>query len=105
MEVMNMSQYRKNLLEQLRLAFYEKPGHKLTDERLQKAVTVNAELQNLGYSLSAQGIAQLAGSDSLESFYAGFRDLIPDVSAKPMYPDFPSQVMNMDEAQFSLLTT
>ncbi|MCR5066590.1 MAG: hypothetical protein K6A14_00840 [Erysipelotrichaceae bacterium] len=95
-----MSQYRKNLLEQLRLAVYEKPCHELTDERLQKAVTVNAELQNLGYSLTAQGIAQLAGSDSLESFYADFRQLIPNITVKPMYPDFPTQVINMEEAQF-----
>ena len=95
-----MSQYCRNLLEQLRLAVYEKPNHQLTDERLQKAVTVNAELQNLGYTLTAQGVAQLAGSDSLENFLVSFRDLIPDVSAKPMYPDFPSQVMNMEEAQF-----
>ena len=95
-----MDNYRRNLLDQLRLVTY-RPGQGVPDDlSLQKAMTVNQELRALGFSLTAQGIVELAASPSLESFHAEFRKLIPQVRAKPMYPNFPSQVMAMDEAQF-----
>ena len=95
-----MYNYPQNLLEQLRLAVIKKPANELTEENMVKAMTVNEELQNLGYCLNARDIIKLAESDSLDTFYADFRKLIPDVEAKPMYPDFPTQVMEIDEAQF-----
>ena len=95
-----MENYRRNLLEQLRLVAYRPGRGEPDDQSLQKAMTVNEELKSLGYSLNALDIVRLATSPSLVSFYADFRNMIPDVSAKPMYPDFPTQVMAMDEAQF-----
>lgn len=95
-----MDKYYQNLLEQLRLAVIRKPEKTLTDEGMVKAMTVNAELQQLGYSLNPQGITELARSESADSFYRQFVKLIPEVSAKPMYPDFPRQVMEISEAEF-----
>ena len=74
----------------------------LTDERIVQAMTVNEELRNLGYTLKPEDILRLAGSPSLTSFAKDFRSLLPDVTALPMYPDFPRQVMEMNEAEFRL---
>ena len=95
-----MSNYHQNLLEQLRLVVYKDSGKSLTDETMVKAMTVNEELKNLGYCLNAADAVKLAQSDSLDVFYADFRKLIPDVKAKPMYPNFPTQVLEIDEAEF-----
>ncbi len=95
-----MSKYRKDLLEQLRLAVIKEGSFELSDERLAAAVTVNEELGQLGYCLRPADIARLAKSPDLDIFYEGFRELVPDIGAKPMYPDFPSQVMEMEEALF-----
>lgn len=95
-----MNNYRQNLLEQLRLAVFEDSQNELTDANMVKAMTVNEELKNLGYCLTAPDIVKLARSDSLETFYPEFRKLIPDVEAKPMYPNFPTQVLEIDEATF-----
>ncbi len=94
-----MNAYRKNLLEQLRLVVLRE-GTELTDEKLAKALTANENLSSLGFTLNAKGLIALAKSPDLDGFYSEFRSYIPEVEAKPMYPDFPRQVMNIDEAQF-----
>ncbi|MBR0482066.1 MAG: hypothetical protein IJJ48_06320 [Firmicutes bacterium] len=95
-----MDQYRKNLLEQLRLCVIEE-GQKDADDRgLVKAMSVNEELKALGFCLAAEDIVRLARSESVDSFYRDFVSMLSEVKAKPMYPDFPSQVMDMDEAKF-----
>ena len=76
------------------------PMHEVTDDMLLAAVTANEELMNLGYTLSAKDIVKLASSAELNIFPSIVKNLIGDVKAKPMYPDFPKQVMNMDEATF-----
>ena len=96
--------FEKLLLSELRLAAY-RPGSDspaLTDEKVAQAVTVNEELRNLGYTLAPGDLLLLAGSPSLFSFAEHFRSLLPDVTAPPMYPDFPLQVMEMEEAEFRL---
>ena len=99
------NKFEKLLLSELRLAAYT-PGAeddpKLTDEMLAQAVTVNEELINLGFTLKPKDLAALAGSPSLTGFAKHFRSLLPNVSAPPMYPDFPLQVMGMSEAEFRL---
>lgn len=72
----------------------------VTDSSLVKAMTVNEELKNIGYTLSPAGIIAIAKSDELDTFLNRIKSYIPDVKAKPMYPDFPTQVMGMDEAVF-----
>ena len=95
-----MEQYRKNLLEQLRLCVIDEKKLPVSDGSLVKAVTVNEELRRLGYSLSAADVVRLAGSESLDGFYTDFVPLLGDVKAAPMYPGFPKEVMEMDEALF-----
>ena len=93
-----MDQYRKNLLEQLRLCVIKEGSRDVSDDDLVKALSLNEELKRLGYCLKASDIVRMARSDSMESFYGDLASLLSDVKAKPMYPDFPSQVMSMDEA-------
>ncbi len=95
--------FRKYLLSELRMAVYQ-PGDpaELTDELLCEAVTLNENLQILGYILRPEDLLRLAVSPSLRGFYIGLKALVPDVTAQPMYPGFPQQVMAMSEAEFRL---
>ena len=92
----------------------------LSDEDMAWAVTANANLEGTGYTLSQPSILTLAACHraltdlSIGSTFLPFAEdlaaqlnpladlqrLVPEVSAAPMYPDFPTQVMEMDEAQF-----
>ena len=74
----------------------------ITDIQMVQAVTANEELMHLGYTLRPADLIRLAASPSLTGFTEHFRSLLPDVTAPPMYPDFPRQVMQMDEAEFRL---
>ena len=67
---------------------------------LVKAVTLNENLQALGYALSPADVAAIAVSPSLDGFYDKVRGMMDTVKAEPMYPGFPQQVMEMDEAVF-----
>ncbi len=91
------------LLSELRMVSYQ-PGNlaEMTDDMLCEAVTVNENLQSLGFTLRPADILRLAVSPSLEGFYEAVKALVPDVKDKPMYPGFPQQVMEMDEAEFRL---
>ena len=95
-----MNTYDKNLLEQLRLVVLTPKKDRPDEASLVLAMTANENIRQLGYCLSPEGIVSLAKSWELESFYENFRTLVPDVKAEPMYPDFPSQVMEIDEAHF-----
>ena len=96
--------FEKLILSELRLAAYAVGTEESqpTDESIVQAVTVNEELRNLGYTLTPADLMRLACSPSLEGFARHFRSLLPEVAAPPMYPDFPLQVMKMDEAEFRL---
>ena len=116
------SALEKLLLSELRIVVYEpgpapgSPEHApapgsaeassaqkpLLDKQITKAMTVNEELRNLGYTLKPGDILALAASRSVDGFAEHFRSLLPKVDAPPMYPDFPSQVMEMEEAEFRL---
>ena len=95
-----MSKYDKNLLEQLRLVVLTPEKDQPDETSMVLAMTANENIRQLGYCLSPAGIAALAKSQELESFYDSFKALLPDIKAEPMYPDFPSQVMEIDEARF-----
>ena len=94
--------YDKLLLDELRLVPYEVGDGGMSDARLARAVTLNVNLQSLGYILSPADLAALAVSPSLDGFYRKVRDMTDSVNAEPMYPGFPEQVMRMDEALFRL---
>ncbi len=92
--------YHKLLLDELRFVVYEKGDASLTEELLTKAVTLNENLKSLGYMLSPADIAALAVSPSLDGFYESVKSMMGRVDAAPMYPGFPRQVMDMEEAVF-----
>lgn len=95
--------FHELLLSELRMAVYQ-PGNpeRLTDELLCKAVTLNENLQSLGYVLRPDDLVKIAVSPSMDSFFRHVKSLIPDVKAEPMYPGFPQQVMEMSEAEFRM---
>ena len=95
--------FYKLLLSELHMAAYQ-PGcpADITDDLICESVTLNENLRFLGYTLRPDDILRLAASPSLHPFFEGFRKLIPEVKAKPMYPGFPQQVMEMSEAEFRL---
>ena len=91
------------LLSDMRMVSYQ-PGNpaEMTDDMLCEAVTMNENLQSLGFTLRPADILRIAVSPSLEGFYEAVKALVPDVKDKPMYPGFPRQVMEMDAAEFRL---
>ena len=92
--------YKYLLLSQYRMAVYDDTELPLTHENLIKAITLNENLLSLGYTLTAKDIITLASSPSLDTFYSSIKSIIPNIKAKPMYPNFPQQVMKMDEATY-----
>ena len=92
--------YDQLLFSELRLIAVTENTAPLTEENLVKAMTVNAELRALGYTLPAGEIIRLAKSADADTLADRVRSYIGDVKAKPMYPNFPSQVMELDEAVF-----
>ncbi|MBR2683584.1 MAG: hypothetical protein IKE22_10020 [Atopobiaceae bacterium] len=92
----------------------------LDDADLTWAMTANANLDGTGYTLSLDSVhvlaayhhamAELARTSTLVPLsrfaddginpLADLQRLVPDVKANPFYPDFPTQVMEISEAQF-----
>ena len=102
MPAVNAMSYDKLLLDAMRMVSFTPSSQPLTNEGLVKAMTVNENLQTLGYVLQPNDVIRLAQSPSVDSFYDHVKSLMSTVDAKPMYPDFPTQVMEMDEAQYRM---
>ena len=92
--------FYKLLLSELRLIPVTFTEDALSEANLVCAVTANEELSSLGWTLSPADTVKLSRCEELRSFPAYVRNLMEDVTAKPMYPDFPKQVMEMSEAKF-----
>lgn len=97
---MNNISYESLILSEYRLALIDPNKQELSDRNLVKAMTVNENLITLGYTLSPIDVINLARSSSVDNFYDFIKSITGDVKAAPMYPNFPNQVMEMDEAQF-----
>lgn len=98
-----MNKFRKLLLEELRIVPITIAKDKtILNSDMVKAMTINEELNNLGYTLNPNDIIKLAKTydAELDSFLDNFKNTLNDVKSKPMYPNFPTQVMKIDEAQF-----
>lgn len=95
------SEYLNSMVREMRiipvLSMYKE---NVTDEDLVRAMTFNTEINNLGYTLKPNAIIKLAKTspEVMNTALKYFKDAIGDVKAKPMYPNFPTQVMKMDEA-------
>lgn len=94
------NKYLKTVLSEKRLMEIKPAKGELSDENLVKAMTVNENLKAWGYTLKPRDIVKLSKSKSLDNFVIDFEKLLDEIPAKPMYPDFPKQVMNIDEAVF-----
>ena len=94
--------YDKLIFDALRMVTYKSGTGVLTNDALTKAVTLNENLASLGFTLKPNDIVKIASSPSVETLYDDISSMMSSVEAKPMYPDFPTQVMDMDEAQFRL---
>lgn len=88
------------MFTELRMVSFDGKKCELDEKLLIKAMTLNDELINIGYTLSPEDIVRLSRSKSLYSFFDHVKSLVGEVKAPPMYPDFPEQVMNLTEAQF-----
>ena len=76
---------------------------KLTNQALAKAMTLNTNLESLGYTfLPLDLVETIALDDKIGDLYDKINSFVPEVSAPPMYPNFPTQVMNMDAAQYRM---
>ena len=93
-------EYRKLLLNELRLAVIQPSPLQESNNSLLAAMTVNENLKSLGYTLTPKDIIRLSKDSSLYTFYDSIKELMDNVEAEPMYPNFPTQVMEMDEATF-----
>lgn len=91
--------FQKNLFTEIRTVIAN-DLYQLTERNLVKAMTVNENLKSLGYTLKPQGVITLAKSNELETLFNTISNFEPEIKAKPMYPDFPKQVMEIDEAKF-----
>ena len=91
---------KKLLLSELRMYPILGEYSEITDENMVKAITINEELKNLGYTLRPTNIVKLAKYININTFLNDFTVCMGDVKAKPMYPNFPTQVLDMDEATF-----
>lgn len=92
--------YDQLLFSELRLVSISTGNLKTDDSAMLCALTANEEILSFGFTLSPKDIVRLSRSRDIKDFPARVREYAGDVKAKPMYPDFPSQVMEMGEAQF-----
>lgn len=99
---MSDMEFQKNMFSELRIVTADlSASGKLSDETLCKAVTMNENLRTeYGYMFNPRDLVRIADADAAAQIAEQFRELVPEVKAKPMYPDFPSQVMEMSEAEF-----
>ena len=73
----------------------------ITDGSMVRAITMNENIRSeYGIMFNANDIVKIAKADASKEVYDKISEIVPEVLAKPMYPDFPSQVMAMDEAVF-----
>lgn len=94
---------RKLFLSELRMVVFQQGNtEQITDRKMVMAMTVNENLKSIGFTLNPVDIVRLAVSPSLEKFFDSIKELVPNIDAEPMYPDFPEQVMKLSEAEFRL---
>lgn len=97
----NKQSYLKLLFSEFRFVVADKGQVPLSNEALTKAMTLNTNIESLGFTFTAKDIVEVISTmENPEEIYEAIESYVSIVKAKPMYPDFPSQVMGMDEAQY-----
>lgn len=73
---------------------------------LELALIDNENLNALGYELKGEGIVKLAkeytANPEMTPLHLRVKEFEPDIEASPMYPNFPIQVLEMDELEFRI---
>ena len=72
----------------------------ITDKDLIESITLNENINTLGFTFNTESLVKIASVEDKSIIYKAIKASVPEVKAKPMYPDFPSQVMSMDEAEY-----
>lgn len=97
----NKQSYLKLLFSEFRFVVADKGQVPLSNEALTKAMTLNTNIESLGFTFTAKDIVEVISTmENSEEIYEAISSYVSVVKAKPMYPDFPSQVMEMDDAQY-----
>lgn len=101
---MNKKDFNKLLLTELRLieGLSSTKSQKIAD--LESALVDNENLKALGYELTNQGLAKLSldysRDPNMTPLYKRVMRMEPEIKVSPMYPDFPTQVLEMDEFDY-----
>lgn len=98
---------QKLLLSELRVIQRmetKKIDEEITQRDLSLALVDEENLRALGYRLKPEGILRLAKdyqvNPELTPLYKRVMEYEPEITASPMYPDFPKQVLEMSEQEF-----
>ena len=92
-------QIQKEIFESLRVILIEEPTE-FSKENFVKSLTFNENVKSYGFKLDAESIYAISCSSNHKELYDNFKDMLSTVNAKPMYPNFPDQVLEMDELTF-----
>lgn len=100
-----MENFNKLLFTELRIL--ESDGVlESSSENLTEAMTDNENLKALGYQLDYESIVRLAQAYSrqpnMTPLYKRVMEFEPGIEISPMYPDFPKQVLEMDELTYRI---
>ena len=100
-----MENFNKLLFTELRIL--ESDGVlESSSENLTEAMTDNENLKALGYQLDYESIVRLAQAYSrqpnMTPLYKRVMEFEPGIEVSPMYPDFPKQVLEMDELTYRI---
>lgn len=93
------TQLEKYLLNDLRVINLNSEEKTITKDDFAKALSILGELENNGMTLKYDDIYRLCLCDA-EKVMEIIKDTYPEIKAKPLYPDFPRQVINLDEESY-----
>ena len=81
--------YLKLLFSEFRFVVADKGQVPLSNEALTKAMTLNTNIESLGFTFSAKDIVEVISTmENPEEIYEAINSYVSVVKAKPMYPDF-----------------
>lgn len=89
------------VLENLRIITIPYSKKEIDDHHMQLAMTINEELKQVGYTLKTNDIlklARLSEKDMKKVHQQVLDQLVLSIDTPPMYPDFPTYVLNLDES-------
>lgn len=100
-----MNKLNKLFLSELRIIEGEnKAKAELSIDAVKKALVDQENLNALGFDLKKDDVIKLAGAyagnSEITPLYIRVQDLEPGITVSPMYPNFPTQVLEMSEVEY-----